>query len=513
MSSSGSKSKSTTSGSAASCNANRKKKEPATQDCLYQVPRNWTQLQREGWTFREGLTQFVYVRPDGPDPKSGRAKLGVDYFKTPGDMAKHCEASFQLNRALKRKKSGGDPARRSGKNTESKAAATKERKNQSNASVEPTHTAATAAAAAAKKDETTANGNNTAGSRRDQLRAIIRPEMDWAIVWPTLKDNGWAAKPGRGLVSWYLCCPEFANKSVGDMLQHGKRGQDYFCSSDDLRQYCVDDLGWVGYEIKKIAKDDAVDAKAADESSRGDGTASTADQLEQLIAPDMHWMEVMAALKASGWTVKPGRGLITYYYCNSKFANESISNMLVRGARNEDYFCSSQELKDYCHSKYGWNGRSEAADLVITRREVQEEEKRAPAPKKTKNEAQKKRGRSRPRRQTNDGRKRQRKNTIIDLTEDASDLIETHGRERSNRSLTRLSEELAKVTMEKNEIQKELISAKDDLEDAQELAQQQTLAIDVLQGRIDKFAGLLAEVGVDAKVIQDIRDRPLSSGH
>lgn len=67
--------------------------------------------------------------------------------------------------------------------------------------------------------------------------------------------------------------------------------------------------------------------------------------------------------------------------------------------------------------------------------------------------------------------------------------------------------------MEKNEIQKKLIIGKDDIEDAQELAQQQALAIDILQGRIDEFASLLAEVGVDAKVIKDIRDRPLSSGH
>ena len=202
MSRSGSKSKSTTTGSAAPSNANRKK-EPATQDCPYQVPRNWTQLQREGWTFREGLPQFVYVRPDGPDPKSGRAKLGVDYFRTPGDMVKHCEATFQLNRALKRKKKkekkgGRDPTRRVGKNTKSSAAATKKRKEQSKAPGKPKH----AAAAAVKNDETT-NGNltNTAGGRREQLRAIIRPEMDWAIVWPTLKDNGWVAKPGRGLVS------------------------------------------------------------------------------------------------------------------------------------------------------------------------------------------------------------------------------------------------------------------------------------------------------------------------
>ena len=298
------------------------------------------------------------------------------------------------------------------------------------------------------------------------------------------------------------------------MLRHAERGHDYFCSTDDLRQYCVDELGWVGYEIKKNAKDDAVDAKAAEYHSRVDDAAGAVDQIQQLINPGMHWVDVMAALKASGWAIKPGRGLVTYYYCNSKFANESVSNMLSHGVRNEDYFCSSQELKGYCGSKYGWNGDSDAAGSVTIQQEVQEEGKRAPAPKKTNNEAQKKRGRSRPRRQTNDGRKRQRnKNTIIDLTEDPPDPIEPHGGEQANQSLAKLSEELAKVTMEKNEIKKKLISAKDDIEDAQELAQQQALAIDILQGRIDKLAGLFAEVGVDAKVIKDIRDRPLSSGH
>ena len=82
--------------------------------------------------------------------------------------------------------------------------------------------------------------------RYKRLRALIKPDMDWSIVIPTLKDHGRASKPGRGLVSYYYCCSKFAHESVSYMLNHAKRGDEYFCNDDELKAFCREKLGWIG---------------------------------------------------------------------------------------------------------------------------------------------------------------------------------------------------------------------------------------------------------------------------
>ena len=58
-------------------------------------------------------------------------------------------------------------------------------------------------------------------------------------------------------------------------------------------------------------------------------------------------------------------------------------------------------------------------------------------------------------------------------------------------------------------VKKEVEETKEDLEDANELVQQQTLTVDVWQSRFDELA---KEPGLDVKKINEIRNRPLSSG-
>ena len=103
--------------------------------------------------------------------------------------------------------------------------------------------------------DTTSNSENktqitapaiSSDERYKRLRALIKPHMDWSIVIPTLKDHGWASKPGRGLVSYYYCCSKFAHESVSYMLNHAKRGDEYFCNDEELKAFCREKLGWVG---------------------------------------------------------------------------------------------------------------------------------------------------------------------------------------------------------------------------------------------------------------------------
>ena len=98
---------------------------------------------------------------------------------------------------------------------------------------------------AEKKTRSTAPAIST-DERYKRLRALIKPDMDWSIVIPTLKDHGWATKPGRGLVSYYYCCSKFAHESVSYMVNHAKRGDEYFCSDEELKTFCREKLGWVG---------------------------------------------------------------------------------------------------------------------------------------------------------------------------------------------------------------------------------------------------------------------------
>jgi hypothetical protein len=71
---------------------------------------------------------------------------------------------------------------------------------------------------------------------------------------------------------------------------------------------------------------------------------------------------------------------------------------------------------------------------------------------------------------------------------------------------------LVKIKKEKIEAEESLAEAKEDVEDAEELVQQQMLMVDIWQGRFDELAQLAERAGVDIQDINAIRHRPLASG-
>ena len=66
--------------------------------------------------------------------------------------------------------------------------------------------------------------------------------------------------------------------------------------------------------------------------------------------------------------------------------------------------------------------------------------------------------------------------------------------------------------LEKDAVEASLRGVQEDLEDANEVVTQQTLATDIWQGRFDEIFELARAAGVDGKTLSEIRDRPLSSG-
>ena len=68
------------------------------------------------------------------------------------------------------------------------------------------------------------------------------------------------------------------------------------------------------------------------------------------------------------------------------------------------------------------------------------------------------------------------------------------------------------VRREKNDLEASLREMQADLQDANELTGQQTLATDIWQGRFDEVFELARAAGVDANRLFEIRNRPLSSG-
>ena len=93
------------------------------------------------------------------------------------------------------------------------------------------------------RDNATAITNE---ERYKRLRGVIKPDMDWPLVLPTLRDRGWVVKPGTGLISYYYCCSKFAGESVAYIREHAKRGDEYFGSEEELETFCREKLGWVG---------------------------------------------------------------------------------------------------------------------------------------------------------------------------------------------------------------------------------------------------------------------------
>ena len=85
-------------------------------------------------------------------------------------------------------------------------------------------------------------------------------------------------------------------------------------------------------------------------------------------------------------------------------------------------------------------------------------------------------------------------------------------KEDANRRAAAAEAHLEVVRQEKNDVEASLREVEAELEDANELTNQQTLATDIWQGRFDEVSELAREAGADANRLLGIRNRPLSSG-
>ena len=116
----------------------------------------------------------------------------------------------------------------------------------------------------AKPANSPAGGGITNEERYRRLGALIKPDMEPSLVWPTLEHNGWVCKRGAGLVSFYYVCSKFADESIGFIKKNAKRGDEYFCSEDEVREFCREKLGWVGCCIES-AKCNGVGAPGSED--------------------------------------------------------------------------------------------------------------------------------------------------------------------------------------------------------------------------------------------------------
>jgi len=69
---------------------------------------------------------------------------------------------------------------------------------------------------------------------------------NWAGMWNSMQEQGWAWMPGEGLVDWYYVHPNFANRSKSEVLKEGKLGEDYFVNEDSMMRYAKEYLGFKG---------------------------------------------------------------------------------------------------------------------------------------------------------------------------------------------------------------------------------------------------------------------------
>ena len=103
-------------------------------------------------------------------------------------------------------------------------------------------------------------------------------------------------------------------------------------------------------------------------------------------------------------------------------------------------------------------------------------------------------------------RERKRQRTTVDVTEDNASAFE---HDDTDNALRNMAKQAKTYSTKLVAVKKEMEDTKEDLEDANELVQQQTLTVDVWQSRFDELA---EEPGLDAQKINEIRNRPLSSG-
>ena len=103
-------------------------------------------------------------------------------------------------------------------------------------------------------------------------------------------------------------------------------------------------------------------------------------------------------------------------------------------------------------------------------------------------------------------RKKKRQRTTIYLTEDNAGPFES---DESDIALRNMAKQAEAYSSKLVAVKKENEETKEDLEDTKELVQQTTLTGDIWMSRFDELA---KKSGLDPKIINEIRYRPLSSG-
>ena len=249
----------------------------------------------------------------------------------------------------------------------------------------------------------------------------------------------------------------------------------------------------------------------------------------------MGWPLVLPTLKDRGWVVKPGSGLIAYYYCCSKFAGESVEYMLKHAKRGDEYFTSEEEIKTFCREQLEWvgsdseSGERGSSDEVESVTNKGDEILAAEALSLEDIESLY----LRKKREREDAiaaaeslplpvleeicRKKKVKLSTIDLTTESTDIIEPDGSGTALQNMEKAAEEhsarFVVVKKEKDGAQEKLAAAKDDAEIFEETVQQQTMTTEIWQERFKEVFQIALEAGADGKTLSSIRDRSLTNGH
>jgi Ran GTPase-activating protein (RanGAP) involved in mRNA processing and transport len=107
--------------------------------------------------------------------------------------------------------------------------------------------------------------------------------------------------------------------------------------------------------------------------------------------------------------------------------------------------------------------------------------------------------------------KRQRtKSNLAVALEQTQQLVEVKEEAKERAAVAEAN--VAVALRQKNAAEASLRDKQEDLEDSEELVTQQTLATNILQGRIDELCELARAAGVDGSLLSEIRYRSLSSG-
>ena len=308
----------------------------------------------------------------------------------------------------------------------------------------------------------------------------------------------------------------------------GKVGVDWLESERDVMQFAIDHFNWCG-EFNGVDVD----------TSKMRQDWCIADSLRKLYAlsdgpsPNDSWTVFWGKMQQVGW--KLGSEDSRWRKVHIPPTGECFNGNGFGGENGIDYFTSEDEVKQFAIDHLGWKGGLKEETPPLLAQEEKEDSAHKP---KVDNEAflaerpnsssindlsfeeiekvylEKKRERDDViaakrlpfEKLEKIYRERKRQRTTIDLTEDNAGPVEPDETDSTLRNMAKQAKTYATKLVA---VKKEMENTKEDLEDANELVQQQTLTVDVWQSRFDELA---KEPGLDAQKINEIRNRPLSSG-